>query len=126
MPLIPLLVAVVIIIFAIFDCYQNRLEGYHNRQVAITGTVLENAAEKDGTLRLTINNLYLNNSTKSIKSQVYVMLPPDGEKYGRSDRITLKGVLREGFGNYGGSMYRPEIIEHSKPSPPDYALKIRE
>lgn len=54
------------------------------------------------------------------------MLPVGDGNYERSDKITLRGVLKEGFGNYSGSMYRPEIIEHSKPSPPDLALKIRE
>ena len=116
----------IIIVIAVFDSRNNRLEKYHDHQVIISGTVSENAIEKDGTLRLVINNLYFNYSTKSIKSQVYVMLSSGKGKYERSDKITLKGVMKEGFGNYSGSIYRPEIIEHSKPSPPDFALKIRE
>ena len=124
--LIPLLFAVIIIVIAVFDSRNNRLEKYHNHLVTVSGTVSENAIEKDGTLRLVINNLYFNYSTKSIKSQAYVMLSSGKGKYERSDKITLKGVMKEGFGNYSGSIYRPDIIEHSKTSPPDFALKISE
>ena len=111
---------------AVINSGINRLAKYHNREVVLTGTLTENAIEKDGSIRLTINNLYLNYSTKRIKSQVYVMLPASGAQYQRSDRVTLSGVLAEGFGNYSGFMYRPKVLEHSKPSPPDYALMLRE
>ena len=43
----------------------------------------------------------------------------------RSDQITLRGKLQEGFGEYATSIYRPIVLAIDKPDPPDYSAKVR-
>ena len=47
-------------------------------------------------------------------------------KLERSDKLTVRGVVQEGFGNYAAFMYRPAVISISRPIIPDYALKVRD
>lgn len=54
----------------------------------------------------------------------YVNLPTN-RKLQRSDEITIRGKLGEGFGAYAGNFYHPEIVGITRPEPGDIALKIR-
>lgn len=44
----------------------------------------------------------------------------------RSDILTVRGILSEGFGDYDGFLYRPELVSISHPATPDFALKLRD
>lgn len=44
----------------------------------------------------------------------------------RSDVLTVRGVLKEGFGDYDAFLYRPELISISHPRTPDLAIKVRD
>lgn len=57
--------------------------------------------------------------------EVYVMLERKPEAK-RSDMLTVRGVLENGFGNYDAFIYRPELIKVSHPTTPDFALKLRD
>jgi len=80
---------------------QKILAAYYDKEITLSGTLAKDSEFKDGANRLVINDLYLNDSTKSVKCQVYVMLAGT-ENYARSDRITLRGKLKSGFGDYDG------------------------
>lgn len=51
--------------------------------------------------RFQLGDLHLNNSININDCQVYVMLASE-DSYSRSDRITVRGKLQEGFGDYSG------------------------
>ena len=53
------------------------------------------------------------------------MLPKGKLLFERSDEVRVRGVLQEGFGNYAGFMYRPVLLAHNKPDPPDFSLQLR-
>ena len=44
----------------------------------------------------------------------------------RSDVLTVRGTLSDGFGNYDGFLYHPELISISHPVTPDFAIRIRD
>lgn len=44
----------------------------------------------------------------------------------RSDVVTVKGQLQEGFGSFAASIYRAEIVNVQRPQPGDVALQIRD
>ena len=44
----------------------------------------------------------------------------------RSDLLTVRGVLEEGFGDYDAFLYRPELVKISHPATPDFALRLRD
>ena len=44
----------------------------------------------------------------------------------RSDVLAVRGTLSDGFGNYDGFLYHPELISISHPVTPDFAIRIRD
>lgn len=44
----------------------------------------------------------------------------------RSDEVTVRGVMSEGFGSFAGSIYRAEIVEIERPVPGDVAVGVRD
>ncbi|MBR3204359.1 ComEC/Rec2 family competence protein [Candidatus Saccharibacteria bacterium] len=44
----------------------------------------------------------------------------------REDRLTIRGKMSEGFGVYAGSMYKPEILEITKPTQRGFLLRFRD
>lgn len=104
---------------------QKSLASYYGRDVTISGVLLDDAENKDSQTRLRIGSLHINNSINTLDCQVYVMLPERHDDIERSDSVTLRGVLGDGFGEYDGFMYQPELISLGKPSPPDIANQIK-
>lgn len=44
----------------------------------------------------------------------------------RSDIVTIKGTLQEGFGSFAATMYRVELVKAQRPQPGDVALQVRD
>jgi hypothetical protein len=93
--------------------------------VTIRATVTDMSEQKNSQTRLKLKDIYLNYSTKQLKSQIYATLAGEYKEIQRSDQIILRAKMQEGFGEYDASIYRPVIIAVSKPDPPDYSVKIR-
>lgn len=72
-----------------------------------------------------ISSISLNYNIETQKSQAYLMLDSTYADFARSDSLCVVGTLKEGFGDYNAFMYRPQLIAHSKPSPPDLALLLK-
>ena len=104
---------------------ENIIHSYYGREVVISGTITQNITKKNDTYRITLDDIHINYSIKACKSQVYVMMSDLPESLSRSDNIVLNGKLSEGFGDYGGFLYKPQLIAFSKPSPPDLANEIK-
>ena len=107
----------------------------YNRKIATTligrdftfvATVSEKPEFKKNQTHLVIDDIQPNYTTDTIKSQAYAILAGEFKDINRSDTITIRGSPRSGFGNYVLSFYHPRLISISKPSPPDYALLIRD
>lgn len=103
------------------------VQAYYNRSIIISGIVTNSPENKEKDLRFAIETISFNYSTNTVKSQVYVMLPTGADyNFTRSDRVVLKGILKEGFGAYAGFLYRPQLLSIHKPDPPDFAWSVRE
>jgi competence protein ComEC len=60
-----------------------------------------------------------------LDSLFYATLADTSIKPQRGDRLLLRAKIQDGFGKYDAYISRPELIELSKPDPPDIGLKIR-
>ena len=80
---------------------QKILGAYFDKDIIISGVLESDSVNKNHQSRFQLGNLQLNNSININDCQVYVMLASE-ESYMRSDRITLRGKLQAGFGDYSG------------------------
>lgn len=103
---------------------QKSLGAYYDKDIIISGVLESDSVNKNHQSRFQLGNLHLNNSISINDCQVYVMLA-DEQSYTRSDRITLRGKLQVGFGDYAGFIWRPTIISVEKSNPPDFSQIIR-
>lgn len=95
--------------------------------ISVSGVVIEDPESGGGSTTLRLSNLEFGEDErgKPIKGSLYIKFYGT-KKIERSYRISLKGSLSEGFGAFAGSMYNPEIVDFSKPDPPDLALIFRD
>ena len=93
--------------------------------VSIDAVVAEMPEQKNSQTRLRLTDICLNYSTKRLRSQVYVTLAGEYKDIQRSDRITLRGKVQNGFDEYDASIYKPMVLAINKPDPPDYPARIR-
>ena len=107
------------------DLDEQKVLQFIDQKVAVSGVVSQDIIKKNGTYRITISNVSFNYSKNTLKSQVYAMLSDVPEDISRSDIVVLEGILKSGFGDYIGFLYRPKIVSCGKPSPPDYAEQAR-
>ena len=107
------------------DLDKQKVLQFIDQKVAVSGVVSQDVVKKNGTYRITISNISFNYSKNTLKSQVYAMLSDVPEDISRSDIVVLEGILKSGFGDYVGFLYRPKIVSYGKPSPPDYAEQVR-
>ncbi len=92
--------------------------------VTLTGRVSEDpdSAKKGGyTLRLAA----IHSASQALPSELWVTVS-DGSAIQRSDIVTVRGKLQEGFGSFAASMYRAEIVKIERPVPGDVALHVRD
>lgn len=107
---------------------QLTLKAKVDQTVTLSGTLLEDPVKEEGKVKVTISSIILNYSTKSYNSQAYLLLSssPALRNLSRSDRITVRGVLKPGFVSTPLALFRPEVLSLGKPDPPDYSLRPRE
>ena len=80
---------------------QKNLGAYYDKDVIISGILVSDSVNKNHQSRLQLGSLLINNSIIINDCQVYVMLSTE-DSYLRSDRITMRGKLQSGFGDYSG------------------------
>ena len=96
------------------------------RDSIIRATVADKPEYKKHQTYVQINNIQHNYSTNIVNCQAYAILAGEQSAINRSDIITIRGSPQSGFGNYTFSIYHPQLLGVDKPSPPDYALQIRD
>ncbi|PID31464.1 hypothetical protein CR983_01015 [Candidatus Saccharibacteria bacterium] len=62
---------------------------------------------------------------QQLPAQIWATLE-DKAAIQRSDIVTIRGRLGEGFGSFAGSIYRADIIKIERPTPGDVALHVRD
>ena len=130
---------------------QSYISQFIGQTVTISGTISKDPDESDGKYNLRLTDLELtifaqNTSSQdaaqsfnqNADSQDFNPPPASSQKITgtlftqvtndslqRSDRIKISGELSSGFGSFVATIYRPDIIEISRPEPGDVFLKIR-
>ncbi|MDO5481261.1 MAG: ComEC/Rec2 family competence protein [Candidatus Saccharibacteria bacterium] len=112
----------------------EQLRGFYGNEVEVSGRIVNDldVSESKITLVLEVERIQVENKAPpEIRGapEIYVALSTKldtAEMPRRSDRITVRGVVNEGFGNYAGNMFRPEIIKVIRPSPGDFFLEVRD
>lgn len=93
--------------------------------VTLSGIVSEDAdTGKNGELVVRLKNIRINGH--QVAGSVWVSAGTKRNDVKRSDVVTVKGKLAEGFGSFAASMYRAEVVKVERPEPGDQALKLRD
>jgi competence protein ComEC len=96
----------------------------YGNTVQISGVVSEDAdTDKQGNSVLRLKDIHYQNHQLPGVLWVNAGRPTPG--IWRSDHVTLRGVIDEGFGTFAGSIYRPDITAITRPQPGDVALSVR-
>ena len=102
------------------------------QEVVVRGRLYEDPDQgEDKTYRVRINNLMLcldEENCVGAKANIFATLRVSAvgsEGLERGDTIVIRGKLKSGFGAFSGTIYRAEVLAHSKSDPPDRFLIIR-
>jgi len=105
----------------------RQLEPYQNL-IGYTATVAGNVTEdpdrsERGDVLIRLGSVIVDGH--SLPGRIWISSSEDIAGIQRSDHITLRGKLQEGFGNFSASIYRAEIVKVERPVPGDVALEVR-
>lgn len=96
---------------------------YYGRIVTLSGRVSQDASYGErGDQRLNLADILIDNN--HLQGEVWASVVKTNIK--RGDRVTLKGQLREGFGNMSATMSRAEVESVIRPNPGDVARRVRD
>ena len=102
------------------DYYQQII----GSQVEISGKVTEDPdIDKRNQTVLRLDNVVMNG--RELPGKVWVVLAKN-DVIRRSDIVTVKGKMTDGFGAFAGSIYRAEIVNVERPVPGDVAVGMRD
>jgi competence protein ComEC len=97
---------------------------FSSQVVTVSGKVFEDPdISSDGTFAIKLNGLVLDG--RALSGNIYVgKLGKQDIK--RGDEVTVKGALADGFGSFSAAMWRPQVVEVTRPSPGDLARQVRD
>lgn len=103
---------------------EEYISQFYGKTVLISGAInWEPETDEKGT-KIKISDLSFGKEKYKTGGSIFITLK-ENESIWRSDRITVSGKLMEGFGTYLGYMYKPKVLNISRPEPGDVTLKIR-
>lgn len=106
---------------------QNSLkvyEQYIGKSITLTGKVSEDVDRaNEGELRIRLNNIMIDG--RALKGQIWFSLKQDAD-IRRSDVVTIKGQVREGFGSFSVALGNVRLIGIEKPAHNDIAREVRD
>jgi competence protein ComEC len=92
--------------------------------VTITGVVSEDSdIDKNGNIVLRLK--YVTYKNVELPGMIWASLDVKKADVQRSDNIEVSAKLGEGFGTFGASMYRAQLVNVQRPVPGDIALYVR-
>jgi competence protein ComEC len=100
----------------------SRITGH---RIVLNGAVTEDVdIGKNGELVMRLKDIQVDGH--AIQGNVWVSSSGKKVDVRRSDRVTVKGKLAEGFGSFAASMYRAVLVKVERAEPGDQALKVRD
>lgn len=100
------------------------LSDYTGRQVTVSGIIREDPEQGSGSeLRLRLDTMKIGG--RNYGGVYWVTVAGGADELQRSDRVTVRGELQSGFGTFGASMFRAEIIGLEKRVRFDPMLEVR-
>lgn len=100
------------------------LSDYTGRQVTVSGIIREDPEQGSGSeLRLRLDTMKIGG--RNYGGVYWVTVAGGADELQRSDRVTVRGELQAGFGTFGASMFRAEIIGLEKRVRFDPMLEVR-
>ncbi len=104
---------------------ENYIRQFYEKTVVVSGTISGDPEMDEGSTKYKLVDLkFGENGEYETRGNIYVS-GFKNSKLKRSDRVTLKGKMSEGFGTYAGYMYKPEMKKWERPEPGDLVLKVR-
>ncbi|HMS92871.1 MAG TPA: ComEC/Rec2 family competence protein [Candidatus Saccharibacteria bacterium] len=92
--------------------------------VEIRGVVREDIDQRvDGQYVMKVSSIVYGEMT--LPGVVWVTFTTNNDVR-RSDVVTVRGKISEGFGNFPASIYRADIVRVERPEPGDVALRVRD
>ncbi|MBR3220344.1 ComEC/Rec2 family competence protein [Candidatus Saccharibacteria bacterium] len=110
---------------------QERWAGMMGQEVTLSGQVVEDPDTSASKTTLRLNELELlvadGNAEKmvAVEGAVFAVLRANKE-IKRSDRLTLRGKLSDGFGTFSATMYRPSVLKLERAELGDTFLAVRD
>lgn len=100
----------------------TRYKAYYGHQVTMTGTVADDVDIKPQGVHMTLKNIRIDDH--NFAGTVFATVK-GGNEIKRSDEVTIKGMMSEGFGGFGASIMG-DIVHAQRPVPGDVALNVRD
>ena len=97
------------------------------QDVRLSGTISEDPNGENGNYKLRLKDIKIDfqgGESLEVAGVLYAQLSTRAELE-RSDKITLAGKLNAGFGIFGGSLYRPELIAIERAEYGDIFARIK-
>ena len=114
---LPIVVSAAIIASAAITAFSGQRPKIDYGQTGIiSGTVASDPSFKKNDWRFAL---------ETELGRIYVMLR-DEPDFARSDRVTLRGKIAEGFGEYVAFLHRPNVEAIAHPRDADLALQARD
>lgn len=105
---------------------QNYLRELSGKTITLTGKIAKDPTESDTSdskINLDLISLQLSDDEKILPGHVFAQI--DKIDVQRSDVITLQGKISDSFGSYYATMFRPEVVNISRPESGDIFLSLR-
>lgn len=97
---------------------------YNGREVTLHGVVSEDAdISARGETVLRLDSIEIGDKREPVQLWATV---PQQDAIHRSDIVTVRGKVSDGFGAFAGSIYRAEVVKIERPTPGDAALAVRD
>lgn len=108
------------LLYTQFDVYKHLI----GMTTVVSGTVTDDPDRgKQGDTVLRLGDVMVDGH--AVTGAVWVSTF-EGKDIWRSDRVTVRGKLSQGFGNFGVTMYRASVQKVERPQPGDVALRVRD
>lgn len=99
-----------------------KYEAYYGHRVTMTGTVADDVDIRPQGAHMTLKNIRIEGH--NFAGTVFATVK-GGSEAKRSDEITVKGMMSEGFGGFGASIMG-DVTHVHRPVPGDIALSVRD
>lgn len=99
-----------------------KYRAYYGHQVTLMGSVADDVDIKSQGVHMTLKDIHIDGH--AFVGTVFATVK-GGNEAKRSDTITIKGILSEGFGGFGASIIGDAVLLQ-RPIPGDVALNVRD